>query len=531
MTPINKLPGRFKLITFLALSTVIGLLLWSDWHDPLPLFAQSPLSTPAIGDIYIKAKYPHPPTPTPTRIPDDIPPQTTMVTGSVPNSQNWYRAPITLTFVTTDNMTGLGITWHKFSRESDWQKHFYYSPPFAVTTEGAHTLEFYSEDKNSNIEAAHTEAINLDWTPPTASHTLDGLYILNGWYGSPVTVNLAGQDNLAGIAHYEVNLNGSGWLPTTASPRISATGHHTLTYRAVDRAGNVSAEEIITLNVDTKPPTTTHIFSGSLASNGWYHSPVTVTLTAADTGAGLFEIKYRLEGGPAWLTYGGPFVVDTDGPHTLEYYATDRVNNIEAAHTVNFDLDLTAPASAHPTVIGLAGANDWHISPITITLTAIDGQAEVDYIEYNWRQSSWLTYTPPLTTPNEGVHHLAFRAVDETGHIETTQQFTAMVDLSPPLVTIEPVPVLTLSNIILTDIYTAADDVSGINTLTATIGGQPVQAGQRPPLGTNTLVVTAINGAGQQATASQIIVVEGVNLYLPFILKSPPPCDFPPFCW
>ena len=326
-----------------------------------------------VAEVRTAVVGPYSPLPTPTPIPDYAPPSTSLQLAGQQIGHDWYRSPVTLTFNVTDDLTGLGVTAYKLDGAAEWSEREHYHPPLVVNGEGRHRLEYRSIDKLFNTEAVKAATINIDLTAPTASHTLDGVYIPNGWYGSPVTVNLAGQDNLSGIAHYEVNLNGSGWLPTTAPPLISVTGRHTLTYRAVDRAGNVSMEEIITLNVDTTPSTTTHVFSGNLASNGWYTSPVTVTLVSTDTGAGHHQTLYRLDNDPDWRIYGDPFVVNTDGHHSLKYYATDRANNTEATHIINFDLDLTPPASAYPAVGGAAGANGWYVSPITISLTAIDG--------------------------------------------------------------------------------------------------------------------------------------------------------------
>ena len=91
--------------------------------------------------------------------------------------------------------------------------------------------------------------------------------------------------------------------------------------------------------MDTTPPTTTHTISSTHFDDGRYTLPVTISLTATDIGAGVFQILYRLDGGPAWWIYGGPFEVNTRGNHTLEYYATDRANNIEPKHTVTFNVE------------------------------------------------------------------------------------------------------------------------------------------------------------------------------------------------
>ncbi len=515
----------FKLSGYLLISIIVCALLWSGEQLDNLSFAQSPIPTmTVISDEVDIVNPPRPPTATPTRIPDDEPPVTTLVVADTPNSQNWYSDPISLTFTATDNWVGLGLTWHRLAGETDWQIYEYYYPP-VVISEGQHTLYYYSEDDNNNLEPPRTTPLNIDLTAPTATHTLDGLYIPNGWYGSPVTVDLIGQDNLSGIDHHEINLHdGHGWQTVTATPVFSDTGHYTFTYRAIDAAGNVSAEEIITLDVDTTPPTTTHTISGTQAANGWYTSPVTITLTATDIGAGVFQILYRMDGGPAWWIYGGPFVVDSDGNHTLEYYATDRANNIETKHTVTFNIDQTPPVSAYPAITGIQGNNDWYVSPLTITLAATDTQGALARIEYDWRQSSWLTYTAPITLYNEGSYPLAYRAVDNSGHVEPTQWYTAQVDLSRPHLTMTTPPPLTLTHVILTDLYTATDEVSGLDSLTITLNGQTATTTPTLPLGTNTLTITATDKSGWHSTANQTIIVKGRQIYLPLILKpSPPP--------
>lgn len=268
MQPLLKLSQWSRLIVFLAVSFIISASLWSGWQNPLPSFAQSPLAapsgqsgaaasssgsssfpTPVIGDIIYQAQHPHPATPTPTRIPDDEPPQTGVVMGSVPNSQNWYHTPITLTFVTTDTWTGLGMTWYKFADETEWNRYEYYYPPVEVITEGTHILQYYSQDKNFNTEFTQTTTLNIDLTAPTATHTLNGTVGLGDEYTSPVTLTITAADALSGIDYVETNLNNSGWV-TGNSLTVNQAGSHNLAYRAVDLAGNVSLSQTVAFSLN-----------------------------------------------------------------------------------------------------------------------------------------------------------------------------------------------------------------------------------------------------------------------------------------
>ena len=348
-----------------------------------------------------------------------------------------------------------------------------------------------------------------------------------GWYNEAVTVIITATDELAGIEDTAYKLDDGDWQPCAAPAIITTGGWHNLQIQATDRAENEN-EAAVSFGVDAIPPVTAHHLSGTLASDGWYATLVTVTLVMSDVGSTVTQTLYRLNGETEWHPYSEAFVVEQEGVNALEYYSTDYAGNEESVKFAAFKIDLT-PATAFAAIEGNPGSNNWYVSPITITLTAVDEQAGVERIEYDWRNSGWLTCTAPLTANDEGVHSLAYRAVDETGHVEATQHFTAMLDFSPPELVIQPVPVMTYSTITLSDIYTAGDSVSGIDDLTATIGGQEVQIGQSAPLGTNTLIVTATNGAGLQTTDSQTIVVKGMKVYLPLIIK--PVCEWGwPYC-
>ncbi len=306
-----------------------------------PFPTPDPNETPVVVETKTAVVGPISPLPTQTSIPDNMPPNTVVQFAGQHAGYNWYRSPVTVTFNVIDNLTGLGIIEYKIDGATDWTQREYYHPPVIITGEGTHTITYRAIDKLSNTETAKSATVNIDLTPPNpVTYTLDGLYILNGWYGSPVTLNLsAGQDTLSGLDHYEINLNGRGWLPVSTTTVISDTGNHTLELRAIDRAGNPGPAEFISLDVDTTPPTTTHTISSTHFDDGRYTVPVTISLTAMDIGAGVFQILYRLDGGPAWWIYGGPFEVNTKGNHTLEYYATDRANNIEPKHTVTFNVE------------------------------------------------------------------------------------------------------------------------------------------------------------------------------------------------
>jgi len=98
--------------------------------------------------------------------------------------------------------------------------------------------------------------------------------------------------------------------------------------------------EFIWKFTDTTPPTTVCTLAGDL--NGTtYTSNVTVTLTATDTGSGVNYTTYQIDGG-TWTTYHGPFVVSTDGAHSVHFYSVDNMGNQEAEKNTAFTIQLPA---------------------------------------------------------------------------------------------------------------------------------------------------------------------------------------------
>jgi len=98
---------------------------------------------------------------------------------------------------------------------------------------------------------------------------------------------------------------------------------------------------------DIAPPTTT-IATEPISpngKNGWFVSPISVTLTATDnsSGVGLFGVYYSLDDGHTYTTYSVPFVIATEGVTKLMYYSVDKLGNFEELHVIEYRLDMTPP--------------------------------------------------------------------------------------------------------------------------------------------------------------------------------------------
>jgi photosystem II stability/assembly factor-like uncharacterized protein len=84
------------------------------------------------------------------------------------------------------------------------------------------------------------------------------------------------------------------------------------------------------------PPITNCTLSGEI-HEGVYVSNVTVTFSATDNQSGVAFTTYKLDDG-FWDTYWEPIIVSADGTHTVHFYSTDNVGNVEEEKTCEFTI-------------------------------------------------------------------------------------------------------------------------------------------------------------------------------------------------
>ena len=320
----------------------------------------------------------------------------------------------------------------------------------AVSGEGVHTLTYRSTDRASNLEAEKTATVRIDTTAPVTSDDAPA-----GWSNGPFTVTLSATDTGgSGLATTEYKLDGAATFTTGTSVAVSGQGVHTLAYRSTDAAGNTEADKTATVRIDTTAPVTSDD-----APAGWSNTPVTVTLSAVDTGgSGLATTEYKLDGA-ASFTSGTSVTVSGQGVHTLTYRSTDAAGNTEADKTTTVRIDTTAPVTTDDAPTG------WSNSAVTVALAASDsGGSGLATTEYKLDGAATFTSGTSVIVSGQGVHTLTYRSSDSAGNTEAEKTATVRIDTTAP-VTTDDAPV-GWSNTPVTVTLTASD--SGGSGLAAT---------------------------------------------------------------
>ncbi|HEU4892653.1 MAG TPA: SBBP repeat-containing protein [Vicinamibacterales bacterium] len=128
-----------------------------------------------------------------------------------------------------------------------------------------------------------------DTTAPTISALLSDPANGAGWHRAAVTLSLAAADAESGVRSITYSSAGATATPLTTvaggsvSVLLSADGSTTVSYVAVDNAGNESAPQTLAVKIDSAPPS---IACGT-ADGLWHAANVSIACTAADATSGL----------------------------------------------------------------------------------------------------------------------------------------------------------------------------------------------------------------------------------------------------
>ncbi|MDH6606091.1 plastocyanin [Streptomyces sp. SAI-208] len=286
-----------------------------------------------------------------------------------------------------------------------------------------------------------TEGSGEDTTAPSATAQVSGTQNAQGQYVGSASVAVTATDEAggSGVDRIEYAIGDTGaWQPYTAPVVVDQVGDHKVRYRAVDKAGNVSAEKSVTFTVvpppsdDTAPPDTSATVSGEQNQDGTYVDMATVTVSASDTGSGVNTIEYAVNDG-SWQPYTMPVMVHQVGSHTVRYRATDKAGNVAAEKNVRFTVVAAAPQDTVPpvtgvTVDGTRNSDGAYVGNARVTVSATDeGGSGVAGVEYSIDAGPYLAYGAPVVVDRAGTHTLAYRATDKAGNTSAARTVTFTV--------------------------------------------------------------------------------------------------------
>jgi hypothetical protein len=166
--------------------------------------------------------------------------------------------------------------------------------------------------------------------------------------------------------------------------------------------------------------------------NGWYTTPVTVTLSTNGSA------EYSLDGGITWNAYTSPITLEHDEVTIINYRSTNDAGIIGAVQKVTVNIDKTAPVSiASVSPAAPNGSNGWYTSDVTVSLSVYDNLSAVAKTEYQVNDGAWITYTGTIPAFGDGIYKVGYRSTDQAGNIEQIKTVEFKIDKTAPILTVQ----------------------------------------------------------------------------------------------
>jgi FG-GAP-like repeat len=245
---------------------------------------------------------------------------------------------------------------------------------------------------------------------------------------------------------------------------------------------------------DVRPPTTVATASPAPNANGWTRTAVAVSLTATDNtgGSGVKALHYRIGADPESVVAGASaaFSITAQTVVPISYYAVDNAGNVEMTRALTVRIDSTPP-SISSSQAPSANSAGWNNSNVTVTFSCADALSGI------------AACTAPVAVTAEGANQaVTGTAIDMAGNSAASTR-TVGLDKTAPSLTLPTFAQSYSLNSSLTINFSAADGLSGLSRVSATLNGTPVSAGSTVTLthaGSNAFTLTAADVAGNTAT-------------------------------
>jgi peptidoglycan/xylan/chitin deacetylase (PgdA/CDA1 family) len=387
-------------------------------------------------------------------------------------------------------------------------------------------LDWLAPRSSSGTSVRTMSDVIGDKTAPTSAITCNSSSC-SSWYSQPVSVSLSAADTGTAVTAIRYTTDGSD--PTASSAlytgpfTVSTTA--TVKYRAWDMAGNVETTKSQLVQFDFAPPVSSIACNSSVCSSSAYAAPVSVSLSATDSGgSGGVEIHFETNGSDPGIfspLYVASFTVSTTT--TIKYRAWDSAGNVEATNSQLIQINTPAPDTTAPTSTiacnGAACGSGWYAPSVSVSLSAIDPDDAVAAIRYT-TDGSDPTTSSTLYSGAFGVSTsktVKYRAWDTAGNAEATKSQLIQVDTFAPTVSItSPANGATVAGNVKI-VVTAADAQSGVASVAYYVDGVLVGTSTSSPWqlpwntkkvssGQHVLTAVATDRAGNRTTSAAVTV-------------------------
>ena len=336
-----------------------------------------------------------------------------------------------LQLIGDDPIAGVASIYYRLKGPSKLKGRYRGPIPMKKMKSGSYKINYFAIDRVKNKEFEKEYSFYLDRKPPKMDIAVLGKFhrYKNKLFLRPDSkILLTGKDQKAGFkqAKYSFAKEFQSFITPIPLPKGQ---RWVFRYYGLDRVDNASrVKKIIVIKDDTSPYTGNLLF-GPIHRSGshiYAGNDVTIKLESDDSGSGIKETKYRVDGGE-WQTYKRGFSINSLGEHVVEYFSRDRVENQERSKKLRFNVDTQGPEIVHQ-MGGLSrGMEDGlpvYASGSIFFILGNDPDSGLDQVRYQINGRRIKSYKNPLHLTRPGHYRINIFARDQVGNeSETKTQF------------------------------------------------------------------------------------------------------------
>lgn len=260
---------------------------------------------------------------------------------AVVNGRNYVSDSVAFSILAQDDSAKIKQVWVQV----DGAKPQAYIKPLYFLQEGPHTLTYFSEDYVGNKEVMKSMSFYTVSVAPKAVAQVLGKVVNTGginYARRDFGLKLEAHDNVVGVERIEYKTEMDADFKTYVDPiRFTTPGFHSVTYRSVDRAGNIEPAKTYAVNITEAAPETTLATAQPLVvREGVTYSPApnVLTFNVSNSSVGVSRTMYSINDGQ-WVPYTGPITLGAEQRiYKVAYKSLDKLENEETPKNSTFHM-------------------------------------------------------------------------------------------------------------------------------------------------------------------------------------------------
>ena len=261
---------------------------------------------------------------------------------------------------------------------------------------------------------------------PVTAIIVSGLVGIGGWFRSKVSVSLQAWDNTSGLDGTAYRIDGGPWHDYAAPFLVTDDGNHFVECFSMNKNGVSGTLKTSVIRIDSTPPDVSYALSGTSNTDGWFASPVSLTLVGRDATSGVAALVYIVDNGLPQV-YVGPVEL-TDGTHSVRFVAIDFAGNPGTVGIVSVRVDTDAPSLVLAVPNGIITS-----SRVVVSWTGTDNDSGIVRYELSLDGGPFQslgTNSSAALLLSDGAHVVEVKAVDAVGN-SVTKTASLQVDTNP----------------------------------------------------------------------------------------------------